>query len=36
MQNLDPLGEYSDEQLSRALRQCALDETMNSRKGLET
>lgn len=36
MQNLDPMGEYSDEQLNTALRKCALDETMNSRKGLET
>lgn len=36
MQNLDPLQEYSDEQLSRSLRLCALDETFNQRKGLET
>lgn len=36
MQNLDPLGEYSDEQLSRSLDVCALRETMYSRQGLET
>lgn len=30
------MGEYPDEALNTALRKCALDETMNSRKGLET
>jgi hypothetical protein len=36
IQNLDPLAEYQDPQLSRVLELCALKETMDSRQGLET
>lgn len=35
-ENLDPLGEYTDAQLSRALELTALKETMDNRNGLES
>jgi hypothetical protein len=36
MQNLDPLSEYSDEDLNKSLDECALREVMAERKGLLT
>lgn len=33
---MDPLEEYSNEQLNEALEKTALKETMDDRKGLET
>ena len=35
-ENLDPLNEYSDDDLNKALDECALRETMAERKGLLT